>query len=408
MKWLNLFSLLLFIGCKGTPVQEQEYNVEWRYDRTGIYSKETGLLKSWPEGGPELLWHYDGLGEGHSSVAITAEKIYATGLTDSTGYLYVFNHNGELLNKVMYGGEWTVDYPGSRATPTVNAGKIYVMSGTGNLVCLDESNLNIIWEKHILEHFESTKVKWGISESPLIIGEMVIATPGGEEHNVVALDKNTGELIWSSGGVGDLSSFCSPLYIADQETPLIVNHTAEHILGLEAATGNVLWSFEYKNKNSIQANTPIYANSMILCTSLEMGSTLFRLSEGGRKAEIVWSVPELDNMMGALVKVDDYIYGSSSGSRKNNSWYCVDWETGEIKYKEQDIAVGVTIFADGMLYCYTDKGDMMLVNPTPEKFDLVSQFPITLGTDQHWAHPAIYQGVLYVRHGNTLMAYKVK
>ena len=408
MKWLNLFSLLLFIGCKGTPVQEQEYNVEWRYDRTGIYSKETGLLKAWPEGGPELLWHYDGLGEGHSSVAITAEKIYATGLTDSTGYLYVFNHNGELLNKVMYGGEWTVDYPGSRATPTVNAGKIYVMSGTGNLVCLDESNLNIIWEKHILEHFESTKVKWGISESPLIIGEMVIATPGGEEHNVVALDKNTGELIWSSGGVGDLSSFCSPLYIADQETPLIVNHTAEHILGLEAATGNVLWSFEYKNKNSIQANTPIYANSMILCTSLEMGSTLFRLSEGGRKAEIVWSVPELDNMMGALVKVDDYIYGSSSGSRKNNSWYCVDWETGEIKYKEQDIAVGVTIFADGMLYCYTDKGDMMLVNPTPEKFDLVSQFPITLGTDQHWAHPAIYQGVLYVRHGNTLMAYKVK
>jgi hypothetical protein len=147
---------------------------------------------------------------------------------------------------------------------------------------------------------------------------------------------------------------------------------------------------------------------MILCASVDKGATMLRISDGGRKAEIVWEIPELDNMMSALVKIGDYIYGSSSGFNKAKFWYCVDWATGEIKYKDQQIGMGVTIVADDMLYCYTDKGEMALVKPSPEKFDIISQFPITKGTDQHWAHPVIFQGVLYVRHGDSLMAYRIK
>jgi len=403
MKQISLFFLLIFTGCTA-PVQE--YPVEWRYDRTGIYSQETGLLKSWPADGPELLWYYDGLGDGHSSVAIASGKIYITGLLDGKGYLYIFNSDGKLLNKVMYGDEWTENYVGARATPIINEGKIYLMSGTGNLVCLDEKNPDVIWKRNIFEDFESKNINWGFNESPLIIEDKIIVTPGGEKHNVVALNKNTGELIWSSPGVGELSAYCSPLYIGDQETPLIVTITAAHIVGLEASTGNVLWSFESKNTHSIHANTPVYANNRVLCTSVDKGCTMLQLSDGGRNAEIVWELPELDNMMGAMVKVGDYIYGSCSGY-KNKLWYCVDWETGAIVYNEQGLASGVTIAADSMLYCYTNKGEMALVKPTPEKFDIVSKFMITLGTEQHWAHPVIYQGVLYVRHGNTLMAYKI-
>ena len=381
--------------------------VQWRYDRTGIYSKETGLLKSWPAKGPELLWHYDGLGEGHSSVAISNNKIYITGMTESKGYLYVFDFNGKLLNKIMYGDEWATNYVGTRATPIISNGKIYLMSGAGDLVCLDEKNLNLIWKRNIFKEFESKNIRWGFNESPLIIEEKLIITPGGKEHNIVALNKNTGNLIRSSPGKRELSAYCSPLYIGDQEVPLIVTITASHIVGLEASTGKMLWSFESKNKNSIHANTPIYANNKILCTSVDKGCTMLRLSDGGRKAEIVWEIPELDNMMGALIKIGGYIYGSSSGTNAARFWYCVDWTTGEIKYRDTNLAMGVAIFADGMLYCYTDKGEMALVKPTPEKFDIVSKFPITLGTDTHWAHPVIHNGILYVRHGNTLMAYKV-
>ena len=398
----------LIAACIAFSLYAQDV-IQWRNDRTGIYSNEKGLLKSWPADGPKLLWHFDGLGEGHSSLAISYGKLYVTGLLDGKGYLFILDFDGKLLNKVMYGDEWTENYVGTRATPIIDSGKIFLMSGAGDLVCLDEKSLKVVWKKKIFEEFKSKNIRWGFNESPLIIGDKLIITPGGKEHNIVALDKNTGTLIWSSSGVGELSAYCSPLYINDQKTPLIVTVTASNIIGLEAATGKLLWSVESKNRNSIHANTPVYANNMILSASVEKGATMLRLSDGGSKVEKVWEIPELDNMMGALVKIGDYIYGSSSGDRTPKLWFCVDWMTGEIKYKEAGlVGVGVTIFADGLLYCYSDKGEMALVRPTPEKFDLISKFPITLGTDTHWAHPVIYKGVLYVRHGNTLMAYKIK
>ena len=402
MKYLYL-SLFFAVFFSQLPAQ-----VEWRYDRTGIYTNETGLLKSWSANGPEMLWYYDGLGEGHSSVGIASNQLYVTGMKDEKGFLYVFDFNGKLLKKTMYSDEWAKNYVGTRATPVINHGKIYLMSGTGNLICLDENTLDLIWKRNIFEDFESKNITWGINESPLIIGKKLIVTPGGKEHNIVALDKNTGKLIWSSSGKGDLSAYCSPLYISNQEIPLIVTMTAAHIVGLEASTGKMLWSFENKNRNHIHSNTPVYANNMILCTSVDKGATMLRLSDGGRKAEIVWEIPELDNMMGALVKIGDYIYGSSSGFNKAKFWYCVDWATGEIKYRDQQIGMGVSIVADSMLYCYTDKGEMALVKPSPEKFNIISQFPITKGTDQHWAHPVIYQGIMYLRHGDSLIAYKIK
>ena len=380
---------------------------QWRYDRTGIYSKETRLMKSWPANGPELLWHYDGLGEGHSSVAIDKNKIYITGMTGSTGYLYIFDITGRLLNKIIYGDEWDVNYVGTRATPVINDGKIYLYSGTGDLICFDENKLDVIWKRNIFVDFESKNITWGTNESSLVIGEKIIATPGGKKHNIVALDKNTGELIWSTPAKGDLSAYCSPLYIDDQEIPLIVTHTAENIVGLEASTGKMLWSHECKNRNSIHANTPVYANNKIFCASVDRGCTMLQLSDGGRKVEVVWEIPTFDNMMGAIVKVGGYLYGSDSGL-KERFWYCVDWETGEVKYKDSSLAVGVTIAADGMLYCYTQKGEMALVKPNPEEFEIISRFPIILGTDVHWAHPVIHNGILYIRHGDTLMAYKIK
>jgi outer membrane protein assembly factor BamB len=381
-------------------------NIQWRgTDRTGIYH-ETGLLKSWPENGPAMLWHYDGLGEGHSSVAVDSDKLYLTGSTEGKGSIYVFDTNGKLLSKKEYGAEWSESYNGPRGTITVNNGKLYLISGVGHLYCFDQNTLNLIWDKNLLTAFNALNIKWGINEAPLIVGDKVIATPGGQQHNVVALNKNTGELIWSCPGEGDMSAYCSPLYIADQQVPQIVTMTANHILGIDAETGKKLWSHENKNRHSVHANTPVYGDNMIFCTSgYGRGSTMLRLTNGGRNVEEVWFSAELDNRIGAMVKVGNYVYGSGD---TNRFWFCVDWKTGAIKWKESGLAMGVIIADDGMLYCYTDRGEMALAKADPEKFDIVGKFQITLGTEQHWAHPVIYKGVLYVRHGNTLMAYKIK
>ena len=395
---LFLMNATLFLMAQNT--------IQWRGEnRTGIYN-EKNLLKSWPDKGPQLLWHFDDLGEGHSSVAIDADKIYVTGMTESTGYIYVLDTKGNLLNKVKYGSEWSKSYNGSRGTVTINEGKLYIFTGTGHLVCMDQNTLNILWTKDIVSDFDGKNIVWGVNESPLIVGEKIILTPGGKENNVVALNKTDGSLIWSCAGEGDQSAYCSPFFIADQQVPQIVTMTANHILGIDISNGEKLWSYENKNRYSVHANTPVYENNMLLCTSgYGKGSTMLRLTNGGRSVEVAWELKELDSRIGAMVKIGDYVYGSGDN---NKFWFCVEWQTGEIKYSDKSIAIGVTIAADDMLYCYSDKGEMALVKATPEKFDIISKFDITLGTAQHWAHPVIYQGVLYVRHGNTLMAYSIK
>jgi len=381
-------------------------NIQWRgTDRSGIYHEE-GLLTQWPESGPALKWHFDELGEGHSSVAIDADKLYLSGLKGDKGYLYVFDLDGKLLNTKEYGPEWNASYNGPRGTVTVNDSKVYLISGYGVLYCFDQNTLNLVWKKDFLNEFNSSNITWGINEAPLVVDNMVIATPGGTKGNIVALEKNTGELIWTCAGEGDLSAYCSPQYVSNQEVPQIVTITANHVIGVDVRTGKELWSVEKTNRWSVHANTPVYSDGMLLCTSgYGGGSIMLRLTNGGRNVEKVWESTELDNRLGSMVKIGNYVYGSGDSKRY---WFCADWKTGEIKFKQNGYAMGNIIADEGMLYCYTDRGNMLLAKATPEKFDVVSKFPITLGTAQHWAHPVLYKGLLFVRHGNSLMAYQVK
>ncbi|KAA6322032.1 Outer membrane protein assembly factor BamB [termite gut metagenome] len=402
-KWTSVVLSVLFLSLSILPVLGQE-NSQWRgKKRDGVY-EETGLLKKWAETGPQLLWSYDGLGEGHTSVAIANDKIYITGMTDSIGVLYIFNLDGKLLNKKAYGLEWNANYNGSRSTVNVNDGRLYIFTGRGVLLCLDEKSLDVVWSKNVLTDFDGNNLTFGMAESPLIIGDVIYATPGGKENNMVALSKKTGELIWSSKGTGKPSTYCSPQYISDLEIPMIVNAIDSSLVAFNAKTGDLLWEVDQKNPYGMSPNTPLYTDGMLFSTTGGgIGSVLLRLTNGGKSVEKVWA-NEMDNKMGGFVKLGNYIYGSGE---KNRYWYCIDWNTGETKYKDNQLGVGNVIAADGMLYCYSDRGDFALVHATPEKFDIVSKFRITLGTDQHWAHPVIRKGTLYVRHGNSLMAYKI-
>ena len=397
--------LLACNGGSNTNHSDQSI-IQWRgVDRSGIYT-ETGLKTSWGEDGPPMLWHFNGLGYGHSSPAIAGNEIFIAGMTDGVGTIFVFDKNGNLLRQREYGPEWSRNYYGTRGTITPHDGKLYLISGYGVIYCFDQRSLDLIWKKNLLERLNAPNIRWGITESPLIIGDKVIATPGGERHNVVALNRHNGELIWSSPGMGSQSSYTSPMFIGTQEVPLVVQMTGHYTLGIHADTGEMLWSFHNTNQHQMHGNTPIYSNGMVLITSgYRRGSTMLRLINGGRGIEEVWHNPLLDNQQGGMVKVGDYVYGSGHGNRY---WYAVNWNTGEIMWQESGLAMGVTIANDGMLYIYTNRGDMILARATPEKFDIVSRFPITLGTDQHWAHPIIHNGVLYLRRGDTLMAFRIR
>jgi len=397
----------LFLIAALTPLMlPAQKKSQWRGEnRNGIYN-ETGLLKEWPANGPQLLWKYEGLGSGHTSASIANGKLYITGLSDENLILYVFNLKGEVLTKKNLGKEWAKSYDGPRSSVCVNDGKLYIYNALGDLFCLDEKTLKKIWSKNLFTDFDGKNIRWGVTENPLIVGNKIFATPGGAKNNIVALNKNTGKLIWSSPGEGSESSYCSPQYIGDQSVPMVVTCTHEHIIALHADTGKKLWSHPQKNLRNIHPNIPIYSDGMIFSTTgYGGGAMLLRLKDGGKAVEQVWKNPEMDNQMGSAIRIGDCVYASG---HKHKFWFCVDWGTGKTRYKTHDLGECNVISADGMLYAYSEKGQMCLIKPDPDKFVMVSSFKVVYGTDQHWAHPVIYDGVLYLRHGDALMAYKIR
>jgi len=405
-KYLFIIAVFLYSCNVGSQTNRSgSENSQWRGEgRDGIYN-ETDLLKEWPADGPQLLWKYEGLGDGHTSAAVANGKVYITGLYDDKLILYVLDLKGQLLSKKEISEEWKRGQDGPRSTVCVNDGKLYIYNALGKLFCLDEVTLGVVWTKDLFTDFDGENLRWGVNESPLIVGEKIFMTPGGVINNMVAMNKNTGELIWSSPGEGTVSAYCSPLYIDDQTVPMIVTSAFEFIIAFNADTGEKLWSFPRSSKYGQHPNTPLYHNGMIFSpTGDNAPSVMLRLNDGGKTVEQAWQNPEVDTQMGGAVKIGDYIYASG---HLNRYWFCVDWNTGETKYRVRDVAPCNVISADGMLYCYSERGTMNLVKPNPDKFELISSFNVTLGDGTHWAHPVIHEGVLYLRHGDALMAYKI-
>lgn len=403
----RIFYLLLasiLYSCTQSPKISQ-----WRGpNRDGKY-QATNLLKSWPEKGAELLWSFEGLGEGHGNVGIGSDKLFVCGMPDTVGVIYAFGMNGELQWKKEYGVEWHRNYTGSRSTPTVVGDLVYFESGQGIVFCYNGNSGDLLWSVNLLKKFKANNIKWGMAESLLVDEDILICTPGGEDNNIVALDRFTGETIWTSPGNGQAAAYCSPILIEHNNKRLIVTMTAESIIGLDAGSGDFYWSIEQQQSNKIHANTPFYYDGKILCSSSSAksehsGTVQIELSHDGTKADVKWRKEKITNLMGGFIHKDGFIYGSLY---KKSDWYCVNWETGETEYISKDLSSGVIVYADGLFYCYTQKGEMALVDADHNDFQVISSFDVPLGTKQHWAHPVIDQGILYIRHGNALMAYDI-
>jgi outer membrane protein assembly factor BamB len=399
------FFLLIAIIFAGSVLVAQT-PTKWRGSNgNGIYN-ETGLLKEWPANGPEIIWHFDGLGEGHSSPVFANGSIYLSAGIDSEGYIMVLTMDGKLKWKASYGKEFFESYPGTRSSPVVVGDLLYIYSGHGVLTCMDANNGDVKWTKDGFNDLDGKNIRWGVAETVVVDGDKVYFTPGGKKNNVVALNRFNGDVIWSSAGKGDVSAYCTPLLVELAARKLLVTMTADNIIGIDVADGKMLWSHPQTNKYQVHANTPIFHKGGLFCFSgYGQGGVRLDLSEDGTSVKKVWFKKELDNRIGGMVAVDGYLYGSGDKARE---WRCVDWLTGKEKYVSKDIGKGVVIYAEGMLYCYSDKGELALVEATLEAFKVISQTKVELGSGQHWSHPVINDGKLYLRHGSTLIAYNIK
>jgi len=385
---------------------------QWGGPNRDHKSAETGLLKTWPAGGPKLLWATtEDLGKGHSSIVITRGAIYTTGMLGRKGYVFAFDMNGKLKWKSEYGPDWRRNAPGSRTTPTIDGDRAYVMSGRARIACFDVKDGKQKWAVDTVKAFGARRISWGISESPLVCENIVICTPGGRDASLVAFDKMTGKTVWRTKGLSDKSAYCSPIRIKDDKKDLIVTMTESHIVGVNVEDGSVLWKHRYQGKCRAHPNTPLYKDGQIYATSgYNDGGVALKLAPDGKRVELLWKEKKLDTHHGGIVLVDGFIYGSNWLSNVKGRWACVDWKTGQLKYETAWENKGSIIYADGMLYCYEEKrGTVALVKPTPKGFEVVSSFRITKGSGKHhWAHPAIADGRLYIRRGKTVMAFDIK
>ncbi|HCT31296.1 MAG TPA: hypothetical protein DIW31_11335 [Bacteroidales bacterium] len=395
---LAVFSILAIVGSS------QEVS-QWRgNNRDGIYN-ESDLLKQWPAEGPKLIWHFDNLGDGHSSAAVVGNVIYTSGMIGDKGFVYAIDINGKLLWKTEYGIEWTENWNGVKSTPLYYKGKLFVISSFGKLVCLNAKDGIIVWSIDTFKDYDGVNIKWGVAENLLIDDNKLYCTPGGKTSNVLALNPDNGSLIWKSNGNGESSAYCSPLIVELKTRKLFVTHTANSIIGLDAADGKLLWRFEHLNQYSIHPNTPIYNNGKLLCFSgYGRGAVMLKLADDGSSVSELWKSTNFDNQMGGAVLFNGRVYGSGHRSK---SWFCLDWETGKELYSEKITGNGNIIFADGMLYCYGDNGEVVFAEPTESGFKKVNSFKVPFGANQHWAHLVIDNKKLFVRHGTSLMVYSI-
>ena len=372
--------------------------------RSGIYP-ETNLLKSWPVEGPAMLWKAEGIGNGYSSPIVYGDRIYVNGEIDSVGFLFAYNKSGSLIWKKETGREWMENFTGSRSTPTLVDGLLYVETGMGRVICFDANTGTEKWSVDMIKDLHGVNVRFGYAEGLLINDKLVYCFPGGPDTNAVALDRFSGKIAWISKAMGDSTAYTSPMLITLPSRKIVVNFSIHNLVGLDAETGELLWNHHQKETGDIQANTSFFENGYIYyVTGRGNGAVKLALSEDGRSITEIWANDKVSDVHGGFVKTGNYIYTSQYKPRR----YCsVDAATGLIS-DSLKFDKGSLIFADDMLYLYTEKGMVGLVKPDNGKMELVSSFKMPVGTKEFFTIPVIAEGVLYLRQGDTMLAYDIR
>jgi outer membrane protein assembly factor BamB len=397
-----------------TLVTSQLY--EWRGpDRSGIFN-ETGLLKKWPDGGPKLLWEATGMGDGYSSATVTEDAVYITGRKGESDVLIALTPDGKVKWETVYGKAWMTNHTGSRCTPTVYNGSIFLISGSGDIVCVGADG-KIKWSKNHYALYDGKPIMFGISESPLVVDNMVIASPGGKKAAMVAFNINDGKVMWETVPMDQDPMYVNPKLIEYAGKKMIVTIMAKDIFAVNAKDGKVIWKVDYAAVNAAtgrvmenHATTPIFRDGNILIANgYNWVALKLKLSADGNSVEKVWENRNFDPQLGGVVLLGNNIFGSTHMSKPVDNWVCVDWTTGKTLWETKWYTRGSIISADGMLYLYEEKsGHVALVKPDPAKLDVVSEFQITKGDGPFWAHPVISKGRLFIRHGDVLMVYQIK
>jgi outer membrane protein assembly factor BamB len=397
-----LITFLLF--CCILTAQQALNTCQFRgANHSGLFD-EKNLLKKWPADGPLLLWAYETLGNGYGSPVVTENQVFVQGETDSVATVFSFDLKGNLLWKKAYGKEMmSGNYPGSLSTPNVVDSLVYSSSGMGDIACLKVSTGEKAWGLNMISDLEGDTVPYGFSQSLLVDGDLVYCAPSGKQNNFVALNRFTGKIVWTCPALGE-GARCSPILVERGDRKIVVTTSSSSVLGIDGRTGELLWSYVIDTSENTHYNSPLFDGEYIYCFAFfySKGAVKLKLSADGKHVTEIWKTQNLLNSIGGVVEAGEYLVATHK-----NSLVSLDVKNGDVidSIPSGSGWGGITLFADGMIYLYN--GQVKLVSLESGKLNEVSKFQVKKGTGYHFAHPAIKNGVLYIRRGKALMAYQI-
>ena len=397
---------------------------QWQGPERTAISRERGLLKEWPSGGPPLAWKLDNRGGGDSAPSIAAGRIFGMGNRGEDEIVWALSEkDGKEIWTARLGPAFKQDAPqgkeGPGCTPTVDGERLYVEGLGGEVACLQAKDGKVVWQKSLQKDFGGEPPTWSYRESPLVDGGKVIFTPGAEDATIVALDKMTGNTIWKSQVPGSpKAGYASAIAIDFEGQREYVQLTARALVGVAADDGKFLWRYNRcANGHGINCSTPIYQDGQVFAASAYgTGGGLVKLSKGengGINADEVYFTKKMQNHHGGMVVLDGSLYGANGGN-EGGALVCLDFKTGNVLWDERDdpehrAPKGSVAFADGRIYYRTEKGTMLLIEPSPKEYIERGRFEQPDRTKlPAWAHPVIANGKLYLRDQDLLLCYNVK
>jgi len=396
---------------------------QWRGPKRDAISSETGLLKEWPKAGPKLLWQHNDIGDGYATPSVANNRIYLTSTKglDNEFVQALSLEDGKPVWATRLGKAGNPDmspsYPKARSTPFVDGSRTYVLGSDGDLVSLETTSGKEIWRKSLRADFGGKPGTWAYAESPLIDGDTLIVTPGGETATIVALNKTTGATIWKSAVPGgDLAAYASAIVAEAAGRKQYIQFLAGGLVGVDAKTGQFLWRYEGTGKGPANIATPIaYKDHVYSTNARRFGGGLVKLTATatGMEAKEIYMVRDMPNTLGGQVLLGEHIYGTNPEGP-----VCAKFLTGEILWKNEGVGPGAVLYAENRLYFHGENGDMLLVEATPDAYREKGRFTLPAqpkrgvagGTrDEHaWSYPVVANGRLIIRDLGTLWCYDIR
>lgn len=418
----------LAIGVGGFAAQAEDWP-QFRGPNRNAISAERGVWEKMQGDGPKLDWMCEGLGEGYASVSVVGTRAYSTGNQDGGQTVVAIDTTSgtrlwvtPLTSDVPQHG-----YEGSRCTPTVDGDRLYVVASNGQIVCLDAKSGKILWQRPFSDWNGRMMSGWGFSESPLVDGDWVLCTPGGDKAMIVALNKKTGKEVWRSEvpgandekdrqgrGLQNGAAYSSIIVSNGGGVKQYVQLVGQGVIGIRAKDGKFLWRYNGVANAVANIPTPIADGNYIFCsTAYGVGTALLELKKSGRDSVTMKEVyfkdsKAIQNKQGGSVLVDGYIYcGHGDGQGMP---ICINMLTGEKAWgpiRGAGQGESSVIYADGhVLYRFQD-GTIALIEANPNEYKLKYSFKPEYQERESWAYPVIANGKLYLREQNKLMCYEL-